>query len=102
MIGAINLYQIDEDYFVQALMPSARGSYAGNAIYKRALERYRGGKKVGLARKVLAEFELRPGGLVLPENQVVQRFDGSRIKRVAWKIVRGLYFHHHDKFLAAE
>lgn len=87
-------YQADEDYFVTALMPHARGSCAGDAIYKRALDRYLGGGKVGLVRKVLAEFEPRPSGLVLPRNQVVQRFDGTRISRVAWKIVRGLHFHH--------
>jgi hypothetical protein len=92
-------YQVDQDYFVTALMPHARGSYAGDAIYKRALDRYRGGGKVGLVRKVLAEFEPRPSGLVLPRNQVVQRFDGTRISRVAWKIVRGLHFHHHNNCL---
>jgi hypothetical protein len=84
---------------VTALMPSAHGSYAGDAIYKRALDRYRGGTKIGLVRKVIRDFDLRPSGLVLPGNQVVQRFDGNRIKRVAWKIVRGLYFHHQNKFL---
>jgi hypothetical protein len=73
-------YQRDEDYFVTALMPHARGSYAGSAIYKRALERYRGGGKVGLVRKVLADFDPRPSGLVLPGNQVLQRLDGNRIK----------------------
>jgi hypothetical protein len=92
-------YQRDEDYFVTALMPHARGSYAGDAMYKRALERYRGGEKVGLVRKVLADFDPRPSGLVLSGNQVLQRFDGDRIKRIAWKIVRGLYFHHQNNFL---
>jgi hypothetical protein len=97
--GCNKSYQMDEDYFVTALMPHARGSYAGNAIYKRTLERYRGRRKVGLVRKVLADFDPRPSGLVLPRNQVVQRFDGDRIKRVAWKIVRGLYFRHQNRFL---
>lgn len=92
-------YQMDEDYFVTALMPHSRGSCAGDAIYKRSLERYRRGEKVGLVRKVLADFDPRPSGLVLPGNQVLQRLDGNRIKRVAWKIVRGLYFHHENKFL---
>jgi len=31
---------------------------------------------------------------VLAGNKVVKRFDGSRIQRVAWKVVRGLNFHH--------
>jgi hypothetical protein len=74
MISVIKSYQVDEDYFVTALMPHARGSYAGDAIYKGALDRYRGGGKVGLVRKVLAEFDHRPSGLVLPGNQVMRRF----------------------------
>jgi hypothetical protein len=51
---------------------------------------------------VLREFEPRPSGLVLARNKVVKRLDGARISRVAWKIVRGLYFHHHDEVLPAK
>ena len=95
-------YQRDEDYFVQSLVPFARGSYAGNAIYKWMLESYRKGNNAGLVRKVLAEFEPRPSGLILPGNKVVKRFAGDRIARVAWKIVRGLYFHHHQEVLPVD
>jgi hypothetical protein len=31
---------------------------------------------------------------LLPRGKVVKRFQGDRIHRVAWKIVRGLAFHH--------
>jgi hypothetical protein len=51
---------------------------------------------------VLREFEPRPSGLVLPGNKVVKRFNRARISRVAWKIVRGLYFHHHNEVLRAK
>jgi hypothetical protein len=95
-------FQKDEDYFVHALMPYARGSYAGNAFYQKTLHRFRGGGNPGLVRKVLREFDPRPSGLVLPGNRVVQRIDGARISRVAWKIVRGLYFHHHNEALRAK
>ena len=51
-------YQRVEDYFVTALMPRSRGSYAWDAIYKKALERYRGGEKSGrLALGALRAFE---------------------------------------------
>jgi hypothetical protein len=90
-------FQKDEDYFIHALMPHARGSYAGNAVYEKTLHTFRGGGNPGLVRKVLREFDRRPSGLVLPGNQVMQRIDGARISRVAWKIVRGLYFHHHNE-----
>jgi hypothetical protein len=95
------LYQPDEDYFVHSLMPFAPGSYSGKALYQKVLRDYRGGKNVGLVRKVLGEFEPRPSGLVLPGNKVVKRFEGERISRIAWKIVRGLYFHHHNEVLPA-
>jgi hypothetical protein len=87
-------YQHDEDYFVHTLMPFAPHSYAGKAIYDEVLRKFRSGEKIGLTKKVLNEFERRPSGLVLPENIVIKRFEGHRIQRIAWKIVRGLYFHH--------
>lgn len=93
--GCNKAYQLDEDYFVHTLMPFARGSYSGQAIYNDVLGKFRRGQKVGLTRRVLKEFEPRPSGLVLPGNKVIKRFQGARVQRVAWKIVRGLYFHHH-------
>src|SRR5215469_3301012 len=46
-------FQKDEDYFVHALMPYARGSYAGNAFYQKTLDTFREGRNPGLVRKVL-------------------------------------------------
>jgi len=66
------------------------------------LQDYRGGKNVRLVKRVLREFEPRPSGLILPANKVAKRFDGKRIARVAWKIVRGLYFHHSNATLPAD
>lgn len=76
-----------------------RGSYAGNELYNHILAKYRRGEGVKLVQKVLAEFETRPGRLVLPGNQVLKRFQGERIRRVAWKIVRGLHFHRTGELL---
>lgn len=95
-------FQKDEDYFLHSLMPYARGSNAGNAIYQKSLSRFREGQNLGLVRRVLREFEPRPSGLVLPGNKVLQRIDGARISRVAWKIVSGLYFHHNSEVLPAK
>jgi len=41
---------------------------------------------------VLKEFDERPSGLILPFGKVAKRFDGERVWRVVWKIVRGLFF----------
>jgi hypothetical protein len=86
-------YKRDEDYFVRTLIPFARGSEAGNAIYAKALNDYRIGKQVPLTKKVLSEFDPNPSGLTLPGGKVVKLFEGERLARVAWKMVRGLHFH---------
>lgn len=87
-------FQADEDYFVNTLMPFAKGSYAGDAIYSEILEKFRRGEKTRLVQRVLREFDHRPSGLVLPRGRIVKRFEALRLHRVAWKIVRGLHFHH--------
>src|SRR6202040_398453 len=86
-------------YFVHSLMPFARGSESGNAIYAKVLRAYRGGQETLLTRKVLKEFDPKPSGLILPGGKVVKRFDGERLRRVAWKMVRGLHFHHTGEVL---
>jgi hypothetical protein len=40
-----------------------------------------------------------PGGLILPGGKVVKKFEGERLRRVAWKMVRGLHFHHTGEVL---
>lgn len=92
-------YQFDEDYFVNTIAPFARGSYSGNALLHEIFQKYHAGKKRGLVSKVYQEFERRPSGLVLPHGLVAKRIEGGRVHRVAWKVIRGLYFHHFGEFL---
>jgi hypothetical protein len=88
-------YQPDEDYFVYSLMPLARGSYSGDPLRWKILDDCaKHAEQRRLLGQVLREFERHPSDLVLPPDIVVKRFEGDRILRVAWKIVRGLYFHH--------
>ncbi|MFZ0496763.1 MAG: hypothetical protein WCB09_04070 [Methylocella sp.] len=47
----------------------------------------------------MSEFEPLPSGLILPGGKVVKRFDGERLRRVAWKMVRGLHFYHTGEVL---
>ncbi len=93
---ACNLqYQHDEDYFVYSLMPLARGSSTGDPLRWKILDDcVKHIEQRKLLAQVLNEFERQPSGLVLPPGIVAKRFEGDRILRVAWKIVRGLYFHH--------
>ena len=92
-------YQHDEDYFVNTLAPFAAGSYAGNSFLQDVGLKYTEGEKQGLVGKVLREFEHQPSGIALPDHLVAKRFDGTRLHRVAWKIIRGLYFHQYKEVL---
>lgn len=87
-------YGRDEEYFVQTLVPFARGSYAGNAMINKTVTEFHRGKNRPLVNKVLGEFERAPSGLILPRGKVAKRFEGERLRRIAWKIVRGLFFYH--------
>ena len=98
--GCNSNYALDEEYFIATLAPLAPGSAAGNAVFRRFVtDARKGGGKQTLSEVILKEFELRPSGLHLPSGLVVKRQDGERIRRVAWKIVRGLYFLHHPMIL---
>jgi hypothetical protein len=79
--------------------PKKRRSHAGNKLYAHILAKHRKGQNTALVKKIINSFERRPSGLVLPGNQLIRRLDGNRIKRVAWKIVRGLHFHRTNKVL---
>ncbi len=95
-------YSSDEEYFIATMVPFAPGSEAGDAVFKKSIEDYwnnKAGRKRQLPEKVLRQFETRPSGLHLPEGRVIMRIEGIRVARVAWKIVRGLYFHHHNTIL---
>ena len=89
-------YQLDEDYFIATIIPLAPGSVAGDSIFKERIMGARDDKRRRvLATRILNEFETRPSSLYLPRNLIMKRQDGERVSRVAWKIVRGLYFLHH-------
>ena len=92
-------YQHDEDYFVNTLAPFGLGSLAGMALLREVFSKYAAGEKQPLVHKVLQEFQHAPGGVLLPPGLVAKRLEGTRVHRVAWKIVRGLYFHEFGEVL---
>ncbi len=92
-------YQYDEDYFVNSLVPLAHDSRTGASVLAEVFKKYAQGENVGLVEKVAREFAERPSGLYLPGGKEVKRIEGDRVHRVAWKIVRGLYFHEFGRFL---
>ncbi len=94
-------YAKDEEYVFQSLSATAVQSPVGWALRRDRRHRVRSMGRPGLVlhEKVLAEFDQRPGGLHLPQYLVAKTFDGPRVHRVMWKIVRGLFFHHDGRFL---
>jgi hypothetical protein len=92
-------FQKDEEYFLWSLGPLAAGSYSGSHVVLDLGDRFRAGKFLGLGNASLNEFDARPGGLYLPGDKVVKRVQGDRVRRVAWKIVRGLHFHEYGAVL---
>ncbi len=48
---------------------------------------------------MLNEFQHAPSGIILPPGLVAKRLEGDRVRRVAWKIIRGLYFHEFEQVL---
>lgn len=93
-------FQVDEDYFVHSLAVLASEVPAGKEIWKDVGQRIRRPRNVGLTKMVLQEFsEVSPGGIYAPPGKMFKRFDGTRIRRVIWKIIRGLVFDAYDRIL---
>ena len=92
-------YGRDEEYVVAALAPVAMGSLTADAVVKHQTKQFRSGEKPGLAKKIIQSFDKRPSGLILPNDRILIRVEGERIKRIVWKMVRGLYFIEYGNIL---
>ncbi len=88
-------YQDDEDYFVVTLAPLAIESYSGAAVLDDATNLSKRPQRRWLVHKVLGEF----GKIILPNGWVTKGFEGDRISRILWKVVRGLFFYETGRFL---
>jgi hypothetical protein len=95
-------YQKDEDYFVHSIAPLAMESYSGKEIWSDIKHQFERPEGKRIQRMIYKEFDPRPSGLYLPDGKVVKRVDPKRIWRVAWKILRGLFFKEYDGFLPEE
>jgi hypothetical protein len=89
----------DEDYFVYSMSPLASQTHAGLSVLNDIKHRYDQNEQTRLLRKVFQEWDKRPSGLYLPKGKILKRIEGERIHRVAWKIVRGLFFHDEKMML---
>ncbi len=93
-------YQKDEDYFFATLAPVIEKVFVAPAVWNDLKRRASRKEARGLTIKVRNEFGTRlPSGICLPGNKVIKRFDGDRVYRVIWKIIRGLFFIEYGQFL---
>jgi hypothetical protein len=93
-------YKRDEEYAVQFLAGAAYNqSSSARSLMQHRFAKAQRGESLGLHRTFIAALEARPGGLYLPGGKIHARFDGQRMKRVVWKIVRGLWFLEHSTVL---
>ncbi len=86
-------YGKDEEYVRHALGAVALRGPIGEELGQDMARAYHrpDGRGMSLYCKIHGEFELRPGGIYLPQGVISKTFDGERLHRVMWKIVRGLF-----------
>lgn len=93
-------YSLDEEYFVNTIIPLAAGSYSGKILLQQIFAGFKvDNNKKGLGLKVLKEFDKNSSGLILPGDLTIKRFEGNRVSRILWKILRGLFFIEYSKYL---
>lgn len=98
-------YMRDEEYFYQSVSPLAWKTKIGAVLKSDMARRYRGGSwehRERLARMVLGEFDRQPSGIWLPAGYVAKHVDARRGENVLWKILRGLFYHEHERVLPAD
>lgn len=93
-------FQHDEDYFIHTLIPFGAKTKTGKSLLEEKFKKYHEqGNQILLMNKVFREFEHTPSGIILPPDMVAKRFEGERVFRVAWKILRGLFFYNEGKII---
>jgi hypothetical protein len=85
-------FEKDEVYFVNTLGPLAIETAGGHALMDDILEQGKRPQGLKIVEMVRKEFTNTPGGIHLPPGCVAKQFDGTRVRNVAWKIVRELFF----------
>jgi len=92
-------FQKDEEYFVHSIGPLAYRTYAGASVMARIEDAMKQPQGRALVEKVGEEFRWETGGIHLPPGLILKTFDGQRVHRVIWKVVRGPFFHEKKELL---
>mgnify|MGYP001614184528 CR=1 FL=1 len=93
-------FQHDEDYFVMSMGPLVGDSETGKQLWEDMARRMRRDRAAALNQKIRDEFTVRsPGGIAAPPGKIFKKYDGDRIRKIVWKIVRGLFWKENSRFL---
>lgn len=98
-VACNSAYREDEEYFSAAVAPLAIHTPTGLALVEDMFDRAANGSMTKLVNHSIAEFEENPPEIVVPEGKIAKRIRRSRVERIIWKIVRGLFFHRHGEVL---
>lgn len=93
-------YQNDEDYFYSSIAVLSSTSPIGPEIitdFKRRTQSHK--PSITLLIKSLNEFSSKYGSIYLPPTMISKKTDEIRIKRIIWKITRGLHYYHFQNYL---
>lgn len=87
-----NEFEDDEVYFFNTLLPLAAGSAASDEALKDLGASFRHPEQKALGIVVLNEF----GKVITSDGKLLKSYLPSRVNRVIWKVVRGLFFVEYD------
>lgn len=93
-------WKYDEEYFFNTFLPHALDAPLGAQLAEDFKKSLKVPQNLRLALTVKKQFDQNPSGLILLGDAVIQKFDGARLTRVIWKIVRGLFFADSGKTVA--
>lgn len=85
-------YQSDEDYFVSAIVPVAMSTQRGSEMWIDLTQHIDRPATQALFRMNMRRSSFPDRPLRLPGSKVVWKFDGPRVWRIVWKIMRGVFY----------
>jgi hypothetical protein len=92
-------YEKDEVYFLNSIGPLATDTQSGRAIWIDIAKQMKREQGIRIGEKIFKEFTQHHNGVYVPNSKVLKQYDRTRISRVIWKIVRGLFFEEFNRFL---
>jgi hypothetical protein len=85
-------YQSDEDYFVSAIVPIAMSTRRGSEMWSDLAQQIDRPATQALFRMNMRRSSFPDRPILLPGGRIPWHFDGPRVWRIVWKIMRGVFY----------